>query len=407
MTLDPLALPLRPSEANELANLVFDLAEGRPLTQEIRNRIASRAAALKLRTLQPHLGSLSRDPIHHSTYYVAVDVADGPPLLLHIAVSGAPTSSLFQKPLLIGRMRRAAGQEIVINAVAFSPADRDLVARFAAEVDDALLPKVQGTRPAIVAAPSPASFDAFRTILKRTGRNLAAIEMSAGEFEVAIYYAIRAGWREGYSAGLTLDAATARDSLRDIGRFTRFRIEAAQAPAEASPDEYASQFPPFGDPVEAAGESYRFDAGETAQIAARLGPALRACERLHEWIRQARAAAKGTRAFDFEAVLPVHSARELVFCLHWLKTRGRAPQLLAPRPPAGEDFEAKVREMAAIARHYSCQLCFDADCGGDLSKLELISRASAGRVNFRVTGGSAHPDEYSQYLIGLADILLG
>jgi exonuclease SbcC len=40
----PLELPLRPAEAAELANLIFDHAEGKPLSDDVRNRLASRAA---------------------------------------------------------------------------------------------------------------------------------------------------------------------------------------------------------------------------------------------------------------------------------------------------------------------------------------------------------------------------
>ena len=95
MTPVPLDLPLRPPEAAELASLIFDLAERKPLTDEIRNRVAARAAPLRLESLKPCFGSLARDPVHHSTYYMAVDVPDSPPLLLHMALAAAPTSSIF------------------------------------------------------------------------------------------------------------------------------------------------------------------------------------------------------------------------------------------------------------------------------------------------------------------------
>ena len=116
MTPVPLELPLRPAEAADLANLIFDHAEGKPLSDDVRNRLAARAAVLKFQTFSPFLGSLERDPVHHSVYYLAVDSAtgegDGPavPLLLHIARANAPTSSLYPKPLLIGRMRRPTGR---------------------------------------------------------------------------------------------------------------------------------------------------------------------------------------------------------------------------------------------------------------------------------------------------------
>jgi len=60
-------------DARELANLIFDHAEGKPLNDETRNRLASRASVLKLETITPYFGSLERDPVHPSAYYLAVD----------------------------------------------------------------------------------------------------------------------------------------------------------------------------------------------------------------------------------------------------------------------------------------------------------------------------------------------
>src|ERR1051325_388686 len=113
MTPVPFDLPLRPSEAGALAALIFEHAERKPLKEDLRNRIAGRAAAVKFESLAPYLGSLERDPVHPSSYYVAVDAAT--PLLLHIAAASAPTGSLYPKALLIGRMRPSRGREIVIN----------------------------------------------------------------------------------------------------------------------------------------------------------------------------------------------------------------------------------------------------------------------------------------------------
>ena len=77
MTPVPLELPLRPAEAADLANLIFDHAEGKLLSDDVRNRLAARAAAVKFQTLSPFFGSLERDPVHHSVYYLAVDGAPG------------------------------------------------------------------------------------------------------------------------------------------------------------------------------------------------------------------------------------------------------------------------------------------------------------------------------------------
>ena len=120
MTPVPLDLPLRPSEASQLGSLILDQAERKPLTGDVRNRIAARGAVLRLETITPYFGSLERDPVHPSAYYLAVDGAQGEPLLLYLALATAPTSSIFYKPLLIGRTKRANGPEIVVNAVPFA-----------------------------------------------------------------------------------------------------------------------------------------------------------------------------------------------------------------------------------------------------------------------------------------------
>ena len=140
MTPVPLELPLRPAEAADVANLIFDHAEGKPLSDEVRNRIAARATALTFQTLTPFFGSLERDPVHHSVYYLAVD-SENEPLLLHMALAAAPTSSIYYKPLLIGRMRRLNGPEMVINAIPFGPRVHQSVETFAARINLVFYPK--------------------------------------------------------------------------------------------------------------------------------------------------------------------------------------------------------------------------------------------------------------------------
>jgi len=132
-----------------VANLIFDQAERKPLSEELRSRLAGRAAVLRLAGLTPYFGSLERDPVHPSTYYLAVDGAEGQPLLLHMVLATAPTSSLFSKPWLVGRMPRHNGREMVINCLPFGPADRESIEKFAA-IEPRFLPRPQGPRAAIV-----------------------------------------------------------------------------------------------------------------------------------------------------------------------------------------------------------------------------------------------------------------
>lgn len=354
MTPVPLDLPLQPPDAAELASLVFSFAERKPLNEEVRARIASRLAGARFGSLRPYPASLERDPVHHSTYYMAVDGRNGEPLLLHMAPAAAPASAIFPKPLLIGRMRRATGPEMVINAVPFSPANHEFIERFARQINESFLPRPQGSRAAIVACAAPLSFEAFRAVLKRSRKNLAAVAAAPGQSPMAFYYAavwsaIRAGWREGYGAGIGLalenaDVDALREVFQEAAPLTRFAIDVSSL----------------------VGANYEL--------------ALNTAERAHELIRQARAARKITRPFDFELSLQTAhqptTPDDLSFCLEWLKNRGHAAQFVAPRIGTDSDISA----LAAAAQSAQCTLSLDSQAGD----LGSIGRATAGRVNFRL-----------------------
>lgn len=217
----PIELPLRPGEAARLAELVYEITTGRPLSDDLRNRLTGRAAALDLETVRPCFGSLEADPVHAAAFFLAVDGLSGgttQPLLLHIAPATAPASSLFPKPLLIGRMRPGGGREVVINAVPFGPRDADSIAVFARQMGGVFLPRPHGLLPSVrvslgnPALSAPAAFKAFRTIFKTTGRNLASFGLppSAALFWETVWTAIRAGYRDGYTLGGALTAESAR-----------------------------------------------------------------------------------------------------------------------------------------------------------------------------------------------------
>jgi len=425
----PLDLPLRPSEAAELAILVFEQAERKPLNDEVRNRLAARAVVLRLETVTPYFGSLVRDPVHPSSYYLAIDAGRGEPLLLHLASATAPTSSIFYKPLLIGRMRRPNGPEIVVNAVPFGPSDCENLEKFVSGVGAAFLPRPQGLRPAIaVSSDLPAAFEAFRAILKRSGRNLAATAAdraaaaSGREFYYAgLWAAIRAGWREGYSAGVRLVAAGdnvegARETIRKAAGFTRFSTDTSSLFREtgdgATVEDHAWTLDEFVRPFEIGDAVYEFTPPDVLRLAWKFGPALKANEQLHEWIRQARSAAKTGRSFDFEpslkgAATPT-TPQELVFWLHWLKARGHGAQLAAPNL-GGEGVTRHLKEFAAIARHYQCTLSICSGAGHSAEELEAIARSTVGRVNYRLSAELRLPPEdtdYARYIVWLAEHLV-
>jgi hypothetical protein len=340
MTPVPLHLPLRANEAAELAALIFEHAERKPLTNELRNRLAARAAVLRLESVVPYFGSLARDPVHPSSYYLAVDGAETPHLL-HIALASAPTSSIFHNALLIGRTRRINGPEFVVNAIPFGPSDRDAIDRFAAQVDTEFLPRQQGSRASItIRSDYQRAFEFFRSLQKRRGRNLAAV---AGDYHACVWGAIRAGWRQEYSVVAEIGIDHTNECVRDTLAYTRFAIDVSSMPR-----------------------------GELA---------LKAAEYEHEEIRQARALLKTGGDFDLEVEMGDATDEELAFALTWLKERGHAPQLVGVS-------EVVSDTMAEVARQNQVLLSFR--CAGEpIAVIESRARATAGRLNYYV----ADPNE--------------
>ena len=250
MTPIPLVLPLKANEAAALADLVYQQLEGNPLTADLRNRFAARLPQLALETFTPFPGSLARDPIHPSTYYIAIDTQSGP-MLLRIALASSPASGLFPGAMLIGRMRPGGGREIVINAVPFNFSDHAAIRTFAEQVDPAFLPRSQGPQSAIIVegADSAAAFRAFRAILKSTGLNLAAI---ADNYDIALWSAIRAGWREGWNAQTSDPSAS---------EYTKYSVEGSLVQLEEIYDRiHASK----------SGHVFDFEIATTGDIATAL-----------------------------------------------------------------------------------------------------------------------------------------
>jgi hypothetical protein len=204
-------LPLRLGDAAPLAEILLDVlgAHGKAITDDQRNRTASRVSALNFESMRPLIGSLERDPVHPAACYLCVDGVDNQPLLLRAAPATTPSSGVFPKAILIGRTH-IGRREVVLNAVPFGPHDFERIAAFSEEVNKAFQPRPSGSRAVILvrsAAPAetfPGAFEAFRRLLKTIGVNQAGFGLSEGqdatEFCFAtIWAAIRAGWREGYT----------------------------------------------------------------------------------------------------------------------------------------------------------------------------------------------------------------
>jgi len=351
MTSIPLILPLKASEAAALADLVYQQVEDRRLTDDLRHRFAARVPALELKTFAPFPGSLQQDPIHPSTYYIAVDTRGGEtaqPLLLRIARESSPASGLFPGSMLIGRMRTSGGREVVINAIPFAAADHSDVSTFAEKVDRAFLPRPQGSQPAIsVSDRNPeAAFGDFRAILKAAQVNLASLECP---YHTGLWAAIRAGWREGYNLGAGPIVAA---------EYTKFTIEASSQ-------------------------------------------TLPAVVELHDHITKLKAGQDSWKQFDFELSLAGSetpaTAEELRFCLDWLKTRGRPPQLVEPN--LGRDRH-RLAELGEVARHFNAILSVRARGDEQEAELEEIGRATGGRFNYKVSGRNADLRWIASCLLG-------
>ena len=229
------------SEAGALADLVLQHVEGRALTDDLRSRLGARIKSLRLSNLSVFAGSLQKDPIHPSVYYIAVGklVEASSTMLLRVALASSPSSGLFPNSLLIGRMRNSSGREIVINAIPFGSSDRVNIRTFVERVDTAFAPRPQGTAPAIGVNASLGAFDAFRTIFKSAGKNLSSV--CSPECETAMWCAVMSGWRGGYTASgyskYNIDAtigteAVARvyDEIKNQRRRFDFEISFVSSP---------------------------------------------------------------------------------------------------------------------------------------------------------------------------------
>ena len=208
-------LPVRTSEAAEIASLVLEVAGTSVITDDTRQRIAARAKTLSLLQTRPYFGSLERDPVHASAIYFAVDAIEGQRMLLRVAPASTPSSGVFPKALLIGRVRGPKGIEVVINATPFGPGEHDAVKQFAIQVNPAFQPRPPGNRSALLVdtGKPEAAFDAFRIVMKERGLNFAGLT----NLHQGTWAAIRTGWREGWvnaDGPRTLRLAT--DSAEDI-----------------------------------------------------------------------------------------------------------------------------------------------------------------------------------------------
>ena len=314
-------MPLRSSEAAAIADVLFqsvdELAKsGRKLTDDARHRWAGRLKNIETPTVRVYPLSLEQDPIHPSSYYLAVDGLNHgvvTPLLLRLGLASSPASGLFPKSVLIGRMRPAGGREVVVNAIPFGPTDEEPVRTFTEQVTKSFQPRPQGAQPALIVPVAAASlaFEAHRRIVRDTGQNRASFAAdfaSAARADIGVLWAaVRAGWRDGYNLGVTgIPAQTSsHEPLESLGAFTRFSVEAKDLAAAAAVYDHLRRFK--------------------------------------------------LRGFDFELDFRGGqlTAAALGECLSAWRAAGRPVQSIVP--PAGADFEA----LAATARQHNVLLTLE------------------------------------------------
>ena len=436
----PLELPMRANEAAALADLILQMGERQPLTPEIRNRLLSRVPSLGLESLKPYMGSLVKDPTHSSTYYLAVDAVSmagvAKPYLLHMALSSAPASAHFIKPILVGRMRPGGGREIVVNAIPFGPENIQTVRLFAEQVDRGFLPRPQGILSSIsivvedATVDLPAAFEAYEMAHQELRMNLAApIRVDAPEqfeasYAAGLWGAIRCGWREGYTIEAALEVTgndeasmeKVKQSIRLAAIYTKFSLDVTSLVNDGSEgqfeilfdaverswilEEFAREFP-----VGAGVGVVRFTQEEIQVSAVRFAKLLSTTEKLYDEIRREKARSATGRTFDFELKLGSGnvsvSPRDMVFILHWLKSQRRAVQFISPHASEGT-YLASVAEFAAVARHFQATLTVTPGDDQEPEFVEQVARACGGRVNWRLT--KSHD---AAYLEALASRLRG
>jgi hypothetical protein len=380
-------LPIKPSEAAALADVIFQFVEGRPLNDELRNRLNGRVTALELTSMAPYMGSLQKDPIHSSAYYIAVDAigeAATTPLLLRMALASSPVSALFPDPLLIGRMRPGGGREIIVNAIPFASTDHQNIRTFADRIDRSFLPRPQGTQSSITVAIKrpdleiPAAFDAFRAINRKYGVNLASIaaaEKASTEdvYCTGLWAAIRAGWRDGWNLALALpgDLKAAQPIVMAAQSYTRFTIPVTGPDFENQP-----------------------------------------LEQIFDFIQDTKSEQVLAKYFDVELSLEAPTPTtpdEISACLGWLKTRNRTAQLIAPNLGDADRLQARIAELAAAARQFNATLSFHLPATSPETAAQQIGRATGGRFDVKTTvasiqGPNARRD-IAEHLVSLASDL--
>ncbi|MEO7653338.1 MAG: tagaturonate epimerase family protein, partial [Bryobacteraceae bacterium] len=177
----------------------------------------------------------------------------------------------------------------------------------------------------------------------------------------------------------------------------------------------------FTQRFEMAEQAFELSRAEVLRLAVKFGESLKLNEELYDVIKQQ------TRSFDFEPSIDeaetLTTAQEMIFYMHWLKQRGRPAQLVPPnlgfkkrqaypetmealavyvhhkmwpelmprveKEFAGDPLEelgARVRDLAAVARHFQGTLSVHSGSGKQAEVLQRIGKSTGGRVNYKISG---------------------
>ena len=190
----------------------------------------------------------------------------------------------------------------------------------------------------------------------------------------------------------------------------------------------------FSKPYPIGEKSYNFTREEVMRLAVKFGQSLKLNEELFDDIVKTKAEENLAGGFDFEPSIDeaetLTTAKELLFYMHWLKARGRPAQLCPPNlgfkkrqayPVAMattaengvglndychgkmwpelperverdfqskplEELAARVFELAAVAKSFDTTLSIHSGSGKQAEVLERIGKATAGRVNYKISG---------------------
>lgn len=431
----PINIPVRLSEAAALIDSIAECQNGEPITGQTRARLAERIGGLGLGSLNVFPDSLEPDAGLPAAYTIAADGLAGParavPLLLYVAPASAAPPAGYEGVHELGRVRPRGGREMAIHAIPFAPTDRANIAAFIRATGTLFAPRPQQNRPAIATGNRhpeislPAAFQAFRDILGKRKLNIASTvqlsatrEMTTGEaitardgedpvaightrvsirhlYHCGLWAAVRAGWREGYTAeadhvivtGADSDALArslerAKEAIHHAAGYTKFTTDASRLfeleadlrhPRAWTPTEIEDRFAQifdageqawildeFARPFSTGVRDIRLSGEQIKRLAVKFGRSLQLNEELYDTI----AREKRGEPFDFEPSIDeaetLTTPEEMFFYMQWLKARGRPAQLVPPNlgfkkrqayPVAMESSEENGIGLAGYAAH--------------------------------------------------------